>query len=147
MGSTTFLLPRNLTPAAIGLLERACFAGGYDQTPVPTLSEVEGDRLYVSRAMSESGFLLVPWTVEPFGTLITATSTLRDRTEPYVLLVELARGKLNQVRAQSAEWQLVGLQTTEQYDRELSDVTKLFGKAVLNEASDEVNETGLRVLE
>jgi hypothetical protein len=147
MGSTTFLLPRNLTPAAIGLLERACFAGGYDQTPVPTLSEVEADRLYVSRAMSESGFLLVPWTVEPFGTLITTTSTLRDRAEPYVLVVELARGKLNQVRAQTAEWHLVGLQTTEPYDQELAEVTKLFGQAVLNDSSDHVNALGLQVLE
>src|SRR5436309_2268544 len=109
MGSTTFLLPKSISPADTGLLELACFAGGFDQTPVPTLAEIEGDRLYVSRAMSDSGVLLVPWSVGAFGTVVTSTTTLRERPEPYVLMVELARGKLNQVRSQTAEWQHIGL--------------------------------------
>ena len=50
-------------------------------------------------------------TVGPLGALVTATSTLRERAEPYNLLLELARGKLNQVRSQSAEWIEDGLPT------------------------------------
>jgi hypothetical protein len=147
MGSTIFLLPKSLSPAAVGLLEQACFAGGYDQTPVPTLSEVEDGKLYVSRATSESGFLLVPWVIEPFGTVVTTTSTLRERAEPYSLMVEMARGKLNQVRTQTAEWQHIGLQTNERYDEELRDITRLFGKAALNPPSTDDDTTALRVLE
>ena len=41
--------------------------------------------------------------------LVTATSTLRETDEPYRLLIELARGKLNQVRSQTAEWEGIGL--------------------------------------
>ena len=36
--------------------------------------------------------------------MLTSTATLRSREEPYRLLVELARGKLNQVRNQLTEW-------------------------------------------
>jgi hypothetical protein len=147
MGSTTFLLPKALPPAAPKLLELACFAGGYDQTPVPTLAEVEGDRLYVSRAMSESGYLLVPWPVEPIGTFVTTTATLRERPEPYPLMVELARGKLTQVRVQTADWQSLGLRTPPEFDRELAEVTRLFGQAALTQPSAESDSAGARVLE
>jgi hypothetical protein len=146
MGSTSFLLPKTLPAGAARLLERACFAGGYDQTPVPTLSEVDGGRLYVSRDLSESGYLLVPWLVEPFGTFVVTTATLRERDEPYPLMIELARGKLNQVRTQTADWQVLGLRTPPAYDRELDDATRLFGKAVLNPSPAEADSAAARVL-
>ncbi len=147
MGSTIFTLPKQLTPAAIGLIERACFAGGYDQTPVPTLSEVEDHRLYISRALSESGYLLVPWNVPPHGTFVTTTSTLRECDEPYPFLIELARGKLNQVRTQAAEWQLIGLQASPGFISELTETTRLFGKAVLDPTAPEADATAILVLE
>lgn len=147
MGSTTFELPKSLPPAAAALLEQACFAGGYDQTPVPTLSEIEDGRLYVSRAMSESGYLLVPWPVEPLGTFVVTTATLRERPEPYSLMVELARGKLNQVRTQTADWQQLGLRTPPDFERELDDATRLFGKAVFSPQPADADTAAARVLE
>src|SRR3954466_15947010 len=111
MGSMTFLLPNPVPPPAAAAVRRACFAGGYDQTPVPTRVDVQGNRLVVSRALSESGFLLVPWPVDSLSPFVTTTATLRERPEPYSLLVELARGKLNQVRMQAAEWGDFGLRT------------------------------------
>lgn len=131
MGSTTFTLPKSLPPAAARLLERACFAGGYDQTPVPTRAKVTGDCLHLTRELSESGYLLVPWPIEPFGTFVVTTTTIRERDEPYLFLIELARGKLNQVRTQAADWQALGLKTPPEFDRELASATRLFGKAVL----------------
>jgi hypothetical protein len=133
MGSMTFLLPNPVPPAAEAAVRRACFAGGYDQTPVPTRVEVNGHRLVVSRGLSESGYLLVPWPVEPFGSSVTTTATLRERPEPYSLLVELARGKLNQVRTQTAEWTDLGLRTPPEFDRALEDATRRFGTAVLSQ--------------
>jgi hypothetical protein len=131
MGSMTFLLPNPVPPAAEAAVRRACFAGGYDLTPVPTRVDIDGQRLVVSRSISESGYLLVPWPVEPFGHYVTTTATLRERPEPYSLLVELARGKLNQVRTQTAEWTDLGLHTPPEFDRALEGATRLFGTAVL----------------
>src|SRR5947207_4012266 len=100
MGSISFLLPDPLPEAARETLPTATFAvpgstGEYEQDPMPASVEVRDGRLVVSRGLSESGYLLVPWPVGPLGTLVAATSTLRETDEPYRLLVELARGKLN----------------------------------------------------
>lgn len=150
MGSTTFLLPKHLPPGATRLLERACFASGYDPgyhlTPEPTLAEVDGDRLYVSRDVSESGYLLVPWPVEPYGSFVVGTTTLPERQAPYAFLLELSRGKLSLVRNQAAEWQGLGLKTPVDFDRELAEATRLFGKAVLAPTPGEADALAGQVL-
>ena len=147
MGSMSFLLPNPLPPGADEAVRRACFAGGYDQTPVPTRVEFRGNRLVVSRTLSESGYLLVPWPVEPFGSFVTTTATLRERPEPYALLVELARGKLNQVRTQAADWAELGLRTPADFDRAVREATRLFGSAVLNQPSADSDAAAASVLE
>src|SRR5262245_41725265 len=129
MGSTTFQIPNPLPPGIESLLRRACFAGGYDQSPIPTRADLEPGRLTLTKSLSESGYVTVPWPVEPYGTYVLTTSTLRERLEPYSFLVELARGKLNQVRMQTAEWQGIGLQTNPDFDAELTEVSRLFGAA------------------
>jgi hypothetical protein len=150
MGSMTFLLPNPLSGAAAATLPDACLASavGYsDQTPAPTRLEIGEGRITLQRDANESGYLVVPWPVEPFGTLVVSTTTLRERPEPYRLLVELARGKLNQVRAQTAEWQSIGLRTGPDFDRALADLTRAFGRAALAPAPAEADALSARVLE
>ncbi|MBM3979490.1 MAG: hypothetical protein FJ304_04255 [Planctomycetes bacterium] len=150
MGSISFLLPNPLPSAAADALPAACLAStrGYDdQTPVPTKLDIIGDRLTVTRTQNESGYLLVPWPVEPFGTVAVCTSTLRERPEPYRLTVELARGKLNQVRVQLAEWQAIGLHTGADFDRAIADATRAFGRALMADAPGEADALAGRVLE
>lgn len=132
MGSTTFLLPNPVPPAAESLLRLASLAGGYDQTPTPTAVRVEADRLVLTRESSESGYLVVPWPVGAGGAVVTTSATIRERPEPYRLLTELARGKLNQVRTQLGEWRDIGLQTPGDFDADLTELTRLFGQAVLD---------------
>ncbi len=147
MGSMTFLLPERLSPAADAALRRACLAGGYDQNPVPTRVHVLDHKLVVSRELNESGYLLLPWPVEPYGGIVTTTTTLRERPEPYSLLVELARGKLNQVRCQTSEWRSLGLRTTPDFDRDLRDASALFGRSALGPPTAESDAHAARVLE
>lgn len=150
MGSMSFLLPNPLPSAAAATLTDACVASTvsyYDQSPVPTQVNVDGDRLTLTRTQNESGYLVVPWPVEPFGTLVVSSSTLRERAEPYRLLVELARGKLNQVRGQAAEWQGIGLHTQPDFDLALTETTRLFGRALMTENTSESYTLAARVLE
>lgn len=147
MGSTTFLLPDSLPPGADALLRRACFAGGYDQSPIPTRVEFRPGQVTLTKSLCESGFLTVPWPVDSPGCLVLTTTTLRERPEPYCLMVELARGKLNQVRVQAAEWQGIGLVTPPEFDRELTEISKLFGAAALNQPSAEADAAAARVLD
>jgi hypothetical protein len=150
MGSMSFLLPKPLPGAAEATLAEACIASsvGYsDQTPAPTDRQISDSTLVLTREQNESGYLVLPWPVEPFGTIVVATTTLRERPEPYRLLVELARGKLNQVRVQTGEWQGYGLRTTPEFDRALSDATRQFGLAALAGNQPEADAIATRVLE
>src|SRR5204863_7106751 len=88
--------------------------------------------LTLSRAQNESGYVLVPWPVPDFGFPVTTSATLRERPEPYRLLAELARGKINQVRTQAAEWEMLGLPLDPATAEELAAATKAFGRAVLS---------------
>ncbi len=146
MGSISFLLPKPVPAAAQAMLGSAVFTAGEEHAPVPTRVELRDDTLIADWGLSESRHLLVPWPVGPFGTLVTTTSTLRERDRPYRLLVELARGKLNRVRTQAAEWQSIGLRTPPSFDRALAEVTRLFGRAVLG-TPPECDVVAGRVLE
>lgn len=147
MGSTTFLLPNPVPTAAESLLRLACLAGGYDQTPTPTRAEVVGDRLVLSRETSESGLLVLPWPVGVDGVVVTTSATIRERADPYRLLVELARGKLNQIRSQTGEWKDIGLFTPDAYEAELVDLTRVFATAALSPDAGTADAAAARVLE
>ena len=131
MGTMTFHLPPGLPPEAAGELERCCMAGGPDNMPYPTQVERLSDQVILGSNVDESGYVTAPWQVGESGLLMVSTATLMERQAPYRLLIELARGKVNQVRNQTAEWQFGGLDvivcTAAIYpvpadDAELSDV-------------------------
>ncbi|MFM7148412.1 MAG: hypothetical protein ACKO23_01080, partial [Gemmataceae bacterium] len=53
--------------------------------------------------------MLAPWSMESIGRIQVHSATLMDRSSPYQFLLELARGKINQIRNQSADWITGGL--------------------------------------
>src|SRR4051794_39976541 len=79
---------------------RKAYVTGMDRTPSRLNVELRAGLMLCHREPNESGRLFVPWPVEGFGELIIGTATLAERPEPYDLLVELARGRLNEVRNQ-----------------------------------------------
>jgi hypothetical protein len=146
MGSISFLLPDPLPPGAEALLASACFANGYDQAPTPGAVSIQGNRLTVRRNVSESGYLLVPWPTGKFGSAVTPTATLRESEEPYRLAVELARGKLNQVRGQTAEWESIGLRLPDGFESSLATASREFAQALLAPPSPESDAVAAGVL-
>jgi hypothetical protein len=140
MGTMSFLLPSGLSPEATRALERACMAGGPDNMPWPTEVHVEPGRLILQRGVDESGYLVVPWPVADAGLLIGTSATLMERPHPYYLTIELARGKVNQVRLQSWDWQAGGLQLTPALAEQIHDACATFGKAVSATPSDQAAE-------
>jgi hypothetical protein len=136
MGVMSFLLPSGLSADALSELQRACVAGGPDNMPWPTHSHVEADHLIVSRAVEESGTLTVPWDIDGAGRLMSSTATLMERPSPYSLPVEIARGKINQLRNQSADWRAGGLSLPPELAGAVQDVTSAFGRAVTQPPSD-----------
>lgn len=147
MGSIAFQLPSQMPAGAPGLLQSAFFAKDYDQAPVPTPITIEDNHLVATWSLSESRYLQMPWPVGGNRFLITSTSTLRESDTPYRLLIELARGKLNQVRTQCAEWQGIGLRLPDGFEASLAATTRLFGKALLGQAMAESDVWATRVIE
>src|SRR5262249_43976356 len=94
------------------------------------------------RARTESASLLAPARMPPVGRLPPSPAPLMERRavpapltglprpEPYQLLVELARGKINQVRNQAFEWRSIGLQVPQPLEDLLHAATAAFAEVV-----------------
>jgi hypothetical protein len=130
MGTMKFDLPADLPAELCDELERASVAGGQDGMPYPSEATVEHGQLIVTRRVDESGGLQVPWPIPPLGQFMTSSATLMERTAPYSLLIELARGKVNQVRGHAADWIMGGLLMPDALAGAIVDAAKVFGHAV-----------------
>jgi hypothetical protein len=137
MGTMLFQLPPNLPDQAIAELECASIAGGQDCMPYPTQAIVEDNQLVVQRRLDESGCINVPWDVPGAGRLMVHSATLMERLAPYDLLIELARGKINQLRGQMADWLMGGLMLPPPLAERIQQATRQFAKAVARTPSAE----------
>ncbi len=107
MGVMKFRLPSNESALKAADFRKA-YITGLDRTPSRIGVELRNGLLTCVRDTIESGRLFVPWPIPGYGTPIVGTATLAERPAPYVLAVELARGKLNDIRNQLADWTLMG---------------------------------------
>lgn len=105
------------------------YVTGLDRTPERLSIELRHGLMICSRESPESGKFHVPWPVPEVGLPYVSTATLVERAEPYDLAVELARGKLNDVRTQAAEWVQLGLRMPAEVEKELAEARRNFAKA------------------
>ena len=134
MGVLKFLLPASDLARRLPGLRKA-YVTGLDRTPGRLSVEFRNGLMTCFRETSESGRLFVPWPIAGYGTPIVGTATLAERSSPYVLALELARGKLNDVRNQEADWVQMGLRGSPELSAALADARKAFIKAAM--ASDD----------
>lgn len=112
-------------------------AGGLEQVHMCGLDDLpwfgraffSGDQLIIERSESDSGRVLVPWRVGDAGPLLIGTATLMEREEPYVLEVELARGMVNCLRNQLAQWEGLGLDVSPWLRERVAEATMHFARA------------------
>ncbi|MFO1095206.1 MAG: endo-1,4-beta-xylanase, partial [Planctomycetaceae bacterium] len=128
MGLLRFLV---LPPELMGRwpeVHRA-YISGVDGRIYPTRVEVQENVVTCRRPHSDSGKLHVPWPVPGFGRPVLSTTSLRERDEPYLLPVELARGKLATLRDQCAAWELLNMQITDRYRQVEREAFQLLSRA------------------
>jgi hypothetical protein len=92
---------------------------------------VGSGELVVERSINESGCLYIPWHVPGHGELVLATASLMERSQAYNLPVELARGALNRLRNQVADWSLAGLKISSDVERAMKISVGDFSEAVI----------------
>jgi hypothetical protein len=131
MHTMSFRVPAGLSESIVQDLLRSSIAGGHDRAPTPTHCELHDNYLVLGREMNESGPVNVPWEVPGMGRLNTPTTTLMFRERPYDLVVELARGKINQVRNQYADWLGGGLLPCPEVEAHLARATLAFCNALM----------------
>ncbi len=109
---------------------RTAYVTGQDRTPGRSAIDVRPGLLTCQRENPESGRLHVPWPIRGHGMPVVATATLAERGRPYDLSVELARGRLNDVRNQTADWSLLGLDVPGSLEGRLGASRRAFARAV-----------------
>jgi hypothetical protein len=75
------------------------------------------------------------------------SATLIERPRPYNLLVELARGKVNQVRGQAFDWRAGGLALTPELEKRIHDASIAFAHAVTGVPPEQAGQQAQRVLD
>ena len=128
MGVMRFLIDPSARVQDWPELYRA-YVCGIDQSVFPTRIELQGNVMACRRQSSESGKLHIAWDVPGFGRPVLSTASLPERDEPYLLVVELARGKIVQVRNQLATWHAAGMQIPAPFAAIHSEAHRLFARA------------------
>jgi len=128
MGAMRFLVHTPTPPEKLPDLSRA-YISGADGRVFPTQVEIEGNVLTCRRPLSESGRLHVAWRIAGFGAPVVCTASLPERDEAYLLALELARGKLAQLRDQISAWELAGMSIPSGFQQPFKEAHAAFRRA------------------
>jgi hypothetical protein len=119
---------------------------GADELPWYGRAYLSGNQLIVERAESDSGCVFVPWRIDGQGVMLLGTSTLMERDRPYQLEVELARGTVNRLRSQIAQWELLGMMVPDALRDEVLEATRHFSRSATAEEAAPAAESAERAL-
>src|SRR5262249_16897712 len=106
---------------------------GQDDLPWFSRTYFSGNQLVIERNEDDSGRVFVPWRIGHSGPILINTATLTERDRPYLLEVELARGMLNNLRNQIAQWEPMGLFVTKSLSDGVLEATSDFAHAATNQ--------------
>ncbi len=114
--------------------KRVTLAGAYviGSDDVPLRAEItfkDGVIHCKKRAPGPAGLVLL-WPVADVGEILTETVRLLDRSKPYNLSVELARGRLLRVSQKIEDWGLLDYEGTESINEQVRESRELLIKAL-----------------
>ncbi len=136
MGSMRFVSPSGSLPSE---LVEQIYLAGYDRIPWRVRAQLVDEQILIERENCDSGNLYIPWNVNGYGQVTLATASLMERHEAYSLPIELARGKLSQLRNQMAEWELSGVKIPDHVRQIASEAMKHFGLATCRQQGEEAS--------
>jgi hypothetical protein len=107
----------------------AAYVTALDGRVFPCRVDLQQGMLSVTRAVSDSGKLHVPWTVAGYGQMVLTTASLPENERPYLLTLELARGKIGELRDQAFLWQFAGMMVPAEYTEAATLAFQLFSRS------------------
>ena len=139
MGQFLFDVPEASADYVKQSLWKDAYICGIEGVPWQSHVHYAHSRLTVTRAIESSGKLFLACPVDGVGYRTLSTCSLRPQEEPYLLVLELARGSCFRARAQSDAWQRAGLTVSQQFSDLLRDGTEKFLDAVQHRADAETS--------
>lgn len=107
------------------------YLAGWDYIPWPGQVFWNQGHLEIVRSVDQSAALTMPWPIGDTGSLAVSTGTLIERERPYVLPLELARGKVGRALNQMTEWQALGFQPPTSAEEMVAEATACFAQSVV----------------
>lgn len=115
------------------------YLSGMDRVSWPVQAGLHGDELRLQRSVSDSANLHIPWPIEGYGHLTLTSGSLIEKSEPYHLPLEIARGTVSQVRNQLADWQLIGLTVPASVPAKMAEAVSKLSWAVTSQSEPAVS--------
>lgn len=131
VGQLRFIVP-DMTRISDRSAQQA-YLTGFEPIPNYCRTRLTDGELTIEREGFDSVKLNIPWRVDGYGEILICSATLMQRDRPYLLPLELARGKINQTRNQLAEWQMAGLPMTDVLKKQMSEAVRLFTEAAVRQ--------------
>lgn len=122
------------------------YLAGVDFNPSETTVEILNDHVYMTRPAHESGRVVVPWHVDGFGKIWLCTCQLMERTEPYRLVLELARAQISQARSTQSRLRDAGQSLAVEIDPQVQTAHSLFQRAVQASSPSESDAVAEQVI-
>ena len=114
---------------------------GQDTIPVRAdLAAIDGQITCMKRVPGACG-LAVLWEVADAGCILLQTTRLPERTAPYNLNVELARGRLMRITQKNEDWALFDYPGAEALNKEFASLRRTFVKSL--KTSDQADAAAL----
>lgn len=131
MGLMRFLVspPERLTEETID----QAYLSGMEAIPWVARVRADDNELIIERSVSDSANLFLPWDVPGYGRVMVSTGSLMESRAPYHLPLEVARGKISQLRNQLADWQAIGLTVPDTLQVKVREAVGQLSAAVVNQ--------------
>ncbi len=140
MGLMRFVVtpPQCITPETA----QQAYLSDTERTVWQIQTEMADGELVLSRSVGDSGSLHVPWPVAGHNRLVLSTGHLMEQqATPYQLPLELARGTVNQLHDQIADWQSIGLAVPESILAKASEATRSLCAAAVTQSDRSASAT------
>lgn len=136
MGQFRFIVPQRDEGLTRFLIERS-YVAGRDGIPYRGRVYWSEGLLILERRESESGRIHTPWPDKSIGQIMLGTTQLIERSRPYLLPLELARGTIFRVRTTLASMSQFGIPSPPNAEALLRRAFASFTSAVTNQNDSE----------
>ena len=123
-----------MTPGVVPqpFLDNAYLAG-WGRIPSITQNRIFDNEIVVRAEILTSGSFHVPMFHSPLGVIMESTESLLGRSEPYLLVRELARGSLGKFYRRLFDWQMLGFQQPPDLEDRVRQIAKRFASLIVQQ--------------